>query len=243
MADQLLSSPDGSGLDRAGWARLGAIAQATQSALAEQVPEEKSDRSRSNGLAQFGIAVWETLKRDWHRLFHPLEGLRERFANSVAGPAAYREAGAESADKAKPAQLSPLEKTWTQVRDQLFEAAKNPQADPRQVADSIVSGIPKEHRTAMVERLGWLAEMAQTTAKTLEQVEVKAQAKTETKVETKVEAKAEAKVQAQVAGETPTKTRAQRQVPPQPLPPAKPKQRPTPTTPAPAQTQTRAKAR
>jgi len=245
MADPLQSSsgalPE---LDRAGWARLGTIAQATQTALAAQkIPEESADRSRTtNGLAQFGIALWDTLKRDWHRLFHPLEGLRERLANSAEGPTAYREPSnatvdtrAETKAQAKAEPRSPLETTWTQVRDQLFEAARNPQADPQKVASQIVDTIPADHRQAMVERLGWLAEMAQTTAKTLEQVEAKAQAKAETKAETKVEAKARA------TGQTPTRAKAQRQVPPQPLPTAKPK-RSAPTQ-APTPTPTRAKAR
>ena len=227
MADQLLSSSNAE-LDQAGWARLGTMAQATQTALGEQISEEP-DRSKTNGLAEFTLALWETLKRDWHRLFHPLEGLRERLAAAAQGSTAYREVNdVPTQAKVETPALSPLETTWTTVRDQLFEAAKNPQADPQQVATSIVETIPKEHHAAMAERLGWLAEMAQTTAKTLEQAEVKTPVKVETKAETKTE-----------TNKVPAKAKPQRQVPKQPVPDT-----PKVTRPVPVQSNTpKAKAR
>ena len=224
MTESLLS-PDASGLDRAAWGRLGTIAESTQTALAQDVPTQTASQAKAPGI--LGQALAEAVKafqRDWHRLFHPLESIREWWASQTQGQTPYQSQGTPGthapSQAPAPGKASPVDATWTQVRDQLFEAAKDPKADPQHVADGIVASIPTEHRAALVERLGWLAEMAHTTAKALEQAPETAQA----------------------IEKAPTKPVIQRQVPPQPLPPT-PKRAERQKAPTKASEPTHAKAR
>ena len=224
MSDQPLLSPDAtSGLDAAAWNRLGAIAESAQSALAHDVPAQ----AKAPGLLGQALAeAVQAFQRDWHRLFHPLESIREWWAQQTQAQTPYQGQGTPGA-QAAPITPSSLDATWTQVRDRLFDAANDLQANPREVGIQMASAIPAEHRSALAERLGWLAEMAQTTAKALEQAPAKA---------------ATQKAPAQAIENAPTKPTVQRQVPPQPLP-TTPKRTERPKAPTKAPERERAKAR
>jgi len=252
MADQPLQGSGQPELDSAGWVRLGQIAEATQTALSQQAQQQQQTPDPRKGPGQlFGQLLADTLatlQRDWHRLWHPLQSIREWWAQQTQAQQSFQDQGSTrdtgpSPDKPTPPDRGPTsEAIWTQVRDQLFEAAKNPKADPKTVADSIVASIPQEHRAAVAERLTWLAEMAQTTAKSLQSSEAKTAAQTidraplgEPPPEQKIESPLPDNVRL-------LKTRPERQVPKQPLPDSPAVNR-KPSTQTQTQTQTRAKVR
>ena len=185
----------GQGLDSAAWLRLGNIAQATHSSLQSQsqaqpakTPVAASVPRQSQGiLAAIAAETWRTLQNGWDKFRHPIQHFRRWLADMMQPqpPQAARgdapQAGV-APDQPTPPEKGPgrgptLDQTWNAVRDQLFEAAKDPKADPQKVADSIVAAIPADHKQAMAERLHWLADMAQTTAQSLQAVETKTAAK------------------------------------------------------------------
>ena len=226
MANQPLLSPDASGLDRAGWNRLGTIAESAQSALAHDVPAQTASQAKAPGLLGQALAeAVQAFQRDWHRLFHPLESIREWWAQQTQAQTPYQGQGTPGA-QAAPITPSSLDATWTQVRDRLFDAANDLQANPREVGIQMASAIPAEHRAALAERLGWLAEMAQTTAKALEQNPAVEKAPEKGRGSNVAEAAqvGEPPPELKRAPPLPSKIRPlgsypQRQVPPQPLPP------------------------
>ena len=182
------------GLDSAAWLKLGQIAQATHQSLQSQAPQPQAPVAASvpgqsqSLLAALAAETVNTFKRDWQRFWHPLQSLRAWWAQVTQALTPIQDRGSARdggqspntptpPDKGSGSRGPTLDQTWTQVRDQLFEAAQNPTADPQKVADSIVSAIPADHRTAMAERLQWLSEMAQTTAKSLQAAETQAAAK------------------------------------------------------------------
>lgn len=219
MADQpLLLSPDHTGLDRAGWARLSKIADATQSALTEEPKESKKPNQAGVLLAEIVAA----LERDWHRLWHPLESIREWWSNQAQANEQYREQGSERGPKGPtptPPKGPTLDDTWVQVRDQMFEAAKDLKADPKEVASQIVSAIPTEHRAAIAERLSNLAEIARVAAGMSHPPKIESAPIKEAREfgEPPPERVAEPPIPDNVRT---FPTRPERQVPPQPLPEA-----------------------